>query len=267
MSLRALIKSYRNGRLSTFLFIVKLPYAILARLRWTFKTLSYSSTPTADKSISKVPKLRWWYIYGLSRSGTTYMTVLIRNASKLCVSDWGLGRMLNQFNLIKGIDKDRLLEDLASNILDNANLGQGNQLDLVFKQANGSFEEYQLLVKMFGEPERKIFCFREPAGYIASAQKKFKSTLEALQDAYIRNLKRYEEIGGDIIEYSKDLTLDDYLIFLEPLKLNKMFFENFSYTGESKPEDTTEEMWSVYNSFKEINIAKIYKPQTLTETI
>ena len=66
---------------------------------------------------------------------------------------------------------------------------------------------YQLLTKIFGEPKRKIFCFREPNGYIASAAKKFADQkLENLKNLYLRNFLICEQVGGDIMEYHLGIT-------------------------------------------------------------
>ncbi|WP_107667476.1 hypothetical protein [Cyanothece sp. BG0011] len=204
--------------------------------------------------------LRWWYIYGNSRSGTSYITRLIGNQSKLSISDWGLGYILNDsFDKVQGIDRDRLLKDIANNILDHANLSLGNELDLVLKQAHATYPDYRLLVKMFGEPERKIFCFREPSGFMASSKKKFPDqTIENLQDRYLRDFQVYERVKGDIIEYNKSLTIDDYLRFLQPLKFDNKSIEKFFYKGKSNPEDATQEMWLAYRRFKEVHKDNLY---------
>lgn len=247
-----------RGRSSLLFQIKQLSYYILSQFRINFKKLSYKYLDGTE-AVSQQKTLKWCFIYGPGRSGTSYMNKMVRSVSKLAVGDWGLGYMLNNFEKVVGIDKERFLKELSNNILDNAKLGQGNQLDLVYKQANVSWEEYEILVKMWGKPEKIIFCLREPSGYIASAQKKFReSSLELLQNDYVYNLQRYEKIGGDIFEYSEKLTLDDYINFLSPLQFNKMLLENFVYSGEYKQEDATEQMWSAYYHLKEKHQGKIY---------
>ena len=65
----------------------------------------------------------------------------------------------------------------------------------------------QLLTKIFGEPKRKIFCFRESSVYIASAAKKFADQkLENLKSLYLRNFLIYQQVGCDIMEYHSGIT-------------------------------------------------------------
>ncbi len=225
--------------------------------------------------IKQKHRKRWWLVYGPPRTGTTYITRLISSCSKLFVSDWHLQHILRPLSDRKDIkfDQERFFKDVSNNILDNAHMSKGKRLktlesiflrraqyiDLVFKQQGLSFEEYNTLIRMWGKPERKIFCFREPAGYISSARKKFfQHTLNQDQRIYVRSLDTYEKIGGDIIEYTADLNIEDYILFLKPLELEKNSLEKFKYKGNQTNEDITEEMWSVYQSFKEKNAPKIF---------
>jgi len=83
----------------------------------------------------------------------------------------------------------RFLKDISDNILDNAYVGEGNQLDLVYKQATLRPAQYRVMVKMWGPPERAICCIREPSGYVVSAVNKFiYDTVEHLQQLYVRSI-------------------------------------------------------------------------------
>lgn len=123
---------------------------------------------------------------------------------------------------------------------------------MVYKQVILHPNEYQTLVKMWGSPERIIFCLREPAGYIASAAKKFmpNAPLEQLQDMYITAINNYPQVKGDIFEYTPELSVSDYISFLEPLNLEDRRLPSFQHTGEQDHEKVSEEMWSAYHRMK-----------------
>ena len=228
--------------------------------------------------IKKKYRIRWWLVYGPPRTGTSYITNLISSRSKLFIQDWGLRRILSlppNLNYIK-FDGDRFLRDVSNNILDNAYMHLQKQeilesifkktkyIDLVFKQAGLDSETYNILVKMWGKPERKIFCFREPAGYISSAKKQFSQlTLSENQERYIHFLNTYEKIGGDIIEYTSKLKITDYTLFLKPLDIDMNSVQEFIYKGKYEQEDVTEEMSLAYQNFKEKNILRIFNKSNL----
>lgn len=214
--------------------------------------------------INRKPKLRWWLVYGPPRAGTTYMHRMVKTCSALHVSDWGLAPALNpipewlriraskDFGYIK-FDYERFLRDISSNIVDNAYPGNGAQIDLVYKQATLGPSEYKTLVRMWGPPERAIFCIREPAGYIASARKKFiYDTVERLQEVYIESIASYQHVGGDSFDYTAGLTVSDYTSFLQPLDFTGKWLPPFEFKGEQEPENATEEMWKAYHQIKEM---------------
>jgi hypothetical protein len=198
-------------------------------------------------------KIKWWLIYGAERTGTSLMCKLVGTASLRIVSDWGLGNMLKltpEYSYIT-FDRARALRDISDNILDNAGVGNGAKLDLVFKQANIDVDEYQMLVKMWGKPTRKIFCMREPTGYIASAATKFpEAPLSHLQSRYVVSFETFEKLGGDIFEYSEILTTQDYIDFLSPL-VSKKRVEEFLFRGTYEPKNVSDEMWRAFNQFKQ----------------
>ena len=207
-------------------------------------------------SLKQKDRLRWWLVYGAARTGTTYMVDMIANAARLKVSDWCLDRILQltpAYDYVK-FDRQRALRDISDNIIDNAYFGQRGDLDLVFKEANLEIPEYETLVQMWGKPERTIFCFRQPAGYISSGQKHFSGEIHIpiprLQELYVKLFENHRTIGGDPFEYGPHLKLDDYLSFLKPLKIDKASCQPFAYKGEDKNEFTTDAMWKAYHGFK-----------------
>jgi hypothetical protein len=208
-------------------------------------------------------ELKWWLIYGPPRTGTSYMLRLVRTCSVLYVSDWGLAPILvpipnwldlrssPEFDYIK-FDTERFLRDISDNILANAYRGEGDQLDLVYKQANLDSMQYRVFVKMWGPPERRIFCLREPAGYIASARKKFvHESLDRLQEMYVTSIDRYEGIGGDVFEYNPESSVSDYVSFLEPLNFEGKHIPPFHYKGQCDRELTRQDMWVAYRRLAE----------------
>jgi hypothetical protein len=210
------------------------------------------------------PELRWWLVYGPPRSGTSYMMRLIKTCSRLYVSDWSLGIFIAripdwlQFRSHPvhdyiTFDPDRLLSDISSNILDNAYAGDGDQLDLIYKQAGMPPKVVQTLSRMWGPPERMIFCLREPAGYMASSAKKFtEGSRERRQEVYIQSVNSYLEVGGEIFEYTPELSLSDYLAFLEPLNFEGKRLPPFGYRGEQDQDAVSEEMWYAYHRTKDL---------------
>jgi hypothetical protein len=189
------------------------------------------------------------------------MLRMLSTTSLRVVSDWGLRDMLKltpEYSYIK-FDCGRALRDISINILENAGYGSGTQLDLVYKQASMDADEYKKLVKMWGPPTRIIFCLREPSSYIASAIKKFPhSSLSHLQFLYIESFRTYEEIRGDIFEYSEQLSIQHYIKFLLPLQSAEYIKEEFSFAGNYEPEKVSEEMWVAYQEFKQKYSGKIF---------
>ena len=86
---------------------------------------------------------------------------------------------------------------------------------------------------------------------MASATKKFaQAVLEAVQKGYIDAISYYAPIGGDIFEYTPELSVEDYVSFLKPLNLESKCLPPFRYRGERDQERTTEEMWSAYHKVR-----------------
>ena len=197
----------------------------------------------------------WWFVYGSGRTGTTYLYRLLATNAVHLVSDSGVGRLLNTLHLVELLDHQRYLSDLSGNILDNARRGGGRSIDLVFKQANSTVAEYTQLVAMFGEPQRKLFCMRNPAGYIASATKKFEGAkIEQLRRKYTASYEMYEKVGGDVLEYGPDLDARHIMNYLEEagFQMNNKtedLLTEFKYSGSQSDELVTQPMRNVYNEF------------------
>ena len=206
-------------------------------------------------------KYRWWLVYGLPRTGTSLMTTLIATNSKKAIYDWCLRDVLKPLEShphIPPFFRVEFLKSLSENILKSTISTGGDILDFVFKQAGLTAEEYSALVEMWGEPERKIYCLREPSGFIASTIKKFDNLqLEKMKKRYVEHLERvYDKIGGDIFEYKPDLTIEDYMEFLRPLVIENQI--KFNYTGSKDDKNVTKEMTKAYEDFKERNQTNIF---------
>ena len=216
------------------------------------------------EALAAKKQLSWWCVYGSTRSGTTYISRLAKSRAKLWTGDWRMGVFLvglqtcrDQAAKSPDFDFDRLLSDISANIIDNAYSGDGDQLDLVYKQAALRPREYEALVRMWGPPQRLIFCLREPAGYIASAVKKFPTnSLQILQENYVMCLDFYEKIGGDIYEYNSELTLQEYIEFLSPLELSEDELPAFRFKGVQDEGNVTPEMQAAYDRIKTIADSK-----------
>jgi hypothetical protein len=213
--------------------------------------------------IKKTRPIQWWLVYGAARTGTTYMIDMITSCSRLWISDWCLDNMLKMvpdFDYII-FDKERMLKDISENIIDNAYWGQGDQLDFAVKEAELNFEEYQMMVKMWGKPSRIIYCFREPAGYISSAEKHFTGTysnsLSRLQENYVRLFDDYEKIRGDIFEYTAARTMENYMSFLKPLNVHKDMNKEFVFKGSDNNEYVTDAMREAYDRFKKSHAGEL----------
>ena len=140
--------------------------------------------------------------------------------------------------------------------MDNTFPGTGTRLDMVYKQATLGPGEYQALSEMWGAPERAIFCFREPAGYIVSAASKFiYDTVGYLQELYVRLMNSYWEIGGDVFEYTPELTISDYFSFLDPRDFEGKWTPPFQFEGQQDHENTTSKMYDAYNRVKELDLS------------
>jgi hypothetical protein len=189
------------------------------------------------------------------------MTRIAATASIRLVSDWHLSGLLGftpEHAYIK-LDRDRALRDLSANVLDNSMVFHGTQLDLVFKQTSMAEHEYRMLVRMWGDPSRKIFCIREPAGYAASVVQKFPDwALSRVQSGYIRAFTTYQAIGGDIFEYSESLSIEPYIEFLSPTVSARKVKERFQFRGSYRPELVSEEMRHAYRAFKRKHALSIF---------
>lgn len=204
---------------------------------------------------------KWIFIYGPPRTGSTYLLRQIRNHSIHSVSDWGLGSILKPFNSMPGgIDKKKFLEDLTVNLLSRSQRNSRGHFDLVLKAANGNLEEFQCYKEMFGQPERIIFTIREPSGYMSSAHKKFPNkTLSHLQRSYLRMMKLYQSIGGEILDYSPLLSTKSYRVLLHDLGLIKGEIERFQFKGSKADDLVNDRMIGNYRNFIRKNREKAFK--------
>lgn len=197
-------------------------------------------------------RLDWVLIYGPVRTGTTLMKQLVAETARREVSDWGLGPVaIGPVGANSRLDLTKFRRLLARQVLADATRGGGTTLDLVYKQANLTVEEHAAVTDIWGPPRRTIFCFREPAAFLASAQAKFPDVeVQQLRERnYLATVETFERIGGDVFVYGPGAGLEDYLRFLAPLPV--VGRTPVEYRGSRAPELATPAMWDVFERIRE----------------
>jgi len=168
----------------------------LSQIRNALRAAPRASTP-----------LRWVFLYGLPRSGTTYALDQYMRISRRGIGDWMMEDFALTFDRARQrtrqtLDIDRLADDLRNNLLTNAPIGGGTKFDIVIKQASATYREYAFWRELFGtEPERRLFFYREPAGWLASAKEKFDVHEARASAIYQHSFDCFAEIGGLAIDY------------------------------------------------------------------
>ena len=148
-------------------------------------------------------------------------------------------------------DRARARADFSRNVLVNAPAGGGRTLDLVYKSAQLRDDELVALTEMWGPPERKIFCVREPSGYLASACRKFPDVdVQAFRDEYLADIATFESVGGDPFVYHPGLTTEDYRRFIAPLEIPSGERYEFAYRGETADELVTDDMVAAFERLR-----------------
>lgn len=157
-------------------------------------------------------KLRWIYIHGMYRSGTSYMLRQLMQKSKRGCGDWMLAEFSAPYHAVKARDGNRrmnpirLWADFRRNLLRSAAIGGGFDFDIIIKQAFGSVEELEFLTELFGAPPIEIiYMYREPNGWWLSAKKKFSCSDDELKQSYAEALGRYQSLGGIPFCYDESL--------------------------------------------------------------
>jgi hypothetical protein len=209
--------------------------------------------------------LRWWLVYGPVRSGTTLMGNLAAAYARWDVSDWGLHAALTPplSETPAVYDAARPRRALLAEVLASCTTGHRGPLDLVYKQANLRQPELEALVDLIGPPERRLFCLRDPAGFMQSATRKFPDIdLDNLRDInYIGTLEEHARIGGEVFLYHPGVTGEDYARVLRPLLLTPEQLASVNYTGSSAPELTTEPMWEHFRRLASVAVnAPVVEP-------
>lgn len=192
--------------------------------------------------------LRWWLVYGPVRSGTTLMSDLARTHTRYLVSDWGLHQSLSPplSRTPEAYDAVRPQRALLAEVLSACRTGASGPLDLVYKQANLRRPELDALTRVLGPPERTILCLRDPAGFMASAIRKFPDVAldELRENNYLGTLDVWEDLGGDVFLYHPEVSGQEYRSFLAPLPLTQEEAARVRYSGSAAPELTTDAMWA-----------------------
>ena len=203
----------------------------------------------ARRALGRGP-LRWWLVWGPVRSGTTLMADLIARHARWEVSDWGLALALSppQSPYPDSYDPVVPRRALLAEVMASCRKNGRGSLDLVYKQANLRQTELDHLISVVGEPERRILCLREPAGFMSSAVKKFPDVpLDNLREInYIQTLAEHDRIGGEVFLYHPGVTGADYAAFLAPLEVPPEVQASVRFTGSEASELTTPGMWEAY---------------------
>jgi hypothetical protein len=194
--------------------------------------------------------LRWWLVFGPVRSGSTLMADLVGDSARWRVSDWGLHAVLDGplGAVPPRFDRRRFRTMVLREVLAAAGTGHSGPLDLVLKQANLQSAQYDALVEVLGEPQRRIFCLRDPAGFMASAVRKFPDVpIEDLQAGnYLASVAEHGRIGGDVFVYHPAVSPAEYVDFLRPLPVHPARQSAIRHTGGAAPELATAAMWEAY---------------------
>lgn len=166
--------------------------------------------------------IKWVYIYGHHRGGTTYMLQQYLKVSKRGTGDWMLHEIIGPILKMNKRDKNRVLDlralnlHIKRNLLKSAHIGGGFYFDIAIKQALGTQNikdtknEIEYFTKLFHQPPSEIlFLYREPKAWYLSAEKKFNHSEELLSNSYNKPFEAFKDIGGTAIQYDKNC-LDNF---------------------------------------------------------
>jgi hypothetical protein len=198
--------------------------------------------------------LRWVYIYGHHRGGTTYTLNQFLKISKRGTGDWMMHQFAEAFIAAETrerqkMDIDKLKGSFRRNLLANALIGGGQNYDIVIKQATGTKKELQFFTDLFrSEPADIIFAYREPHGWWRSSKIKFDRANDEMISAYCNAFRVYKgEIGGIALEYGKNL--NEWFCTQE--KFQKIQIEPFQQKEIIKVDDamSLEETYNGFNNW------------------
>jgi hypothetical protein len=186
------------------------------------------------------------------------MADLIAKHARFEVSDWGLHAALAGplGHDRVGFDRRRPQRALLAEVLATSATGGSGPLDVVYKQANLRIAELAAVEAVLGRTERRIFCLRDPAGFMQSATRKFPEIdLDNLRQInYVGTIEEHARIGGEVFLYHPGVTGDDYARFLRPLEIDDPSRASVRYTGSSADELTTPEMWEAYETLAAVAV-------------
>ncbi|MBT7064202.1 MAG: hypothetical protein HN923_05870 [Euryarchaeota archaeon] len=174
-------------------------------LRYRFNQLLNTISPVRRESYS------WDLIYGLPRSGTTYLYHQMIQKSRFGISDWDLQFFLPALKEIgesdrTPISKTEIISFLRTRIESNAPPGAGSSIDFVIKQVNTTPDEVMLLTEIMDSAPRNIyFLYREPQSWLPSAMKKYGIDKQSASDLYVKCFENFRLIGGSPIDYHHDI--------------------------------------------------------------
>ena len=161
--------------------------------------------------------LKWIFIYGHHRGGTTYTLNQYLKVSKRGTGDWMMFQFANAFIAAKTRDRQkldilRLNRSFRKNLLTNAQIGGGQYYDIVIKQAVGTQNlndvrsELNFFTEIFkSPPEKKLFLYREPHGWWSSAKIKFNHNKQNMIKYYMKAIESFYINGGLPLEYGDEI--------------------------------------------------------------
>lgn len=166
------------------------------------------------KNLNYKKKIKWVYIYGHHRGGTTYMLNQYLKISKRGVGDWMFHESISTFLKMekrkpyRRMNLNKLYRNFKNNILKSANIGSGFKYDIVIKQAVGtqsvddSLKEINFFTKIFNSsPSEIIFMYREPNAWYKSAKIKFNHDENIMKSSYKKAFDSFFLVGGTTVQY------------------------------------------------------------------
>lgn len=176
--------------------------------------------------------VKWIFLYGVPRSGTTYMLNQYLKISRCGYGDWELKEFAAAINNASerewvALNRQQFIDDLRINLLGSAHLGGGSNYDIAVKQISTNKMEFDFLVELFGqEPSHRIFMYRDPVYFVPSAIKKFQVDQEEAEQMYCDAILSFQAIGGTKVEYER---IPDFItnnedfkgVDIEPFKASK----------------------------------------------
>ena len=202
--------------------------------------------------------LKWLYIYGHHRGGTTYTLNEYLKVSKRGTGDWMMFEFANSFSASERrkrqkLNISKLKKNFRKNLLTNAQIGGGQYYDIVIKQAVGTqkLNDVQSELNFFSEifkspPDKKLFLYREPYGWWSSAKLKFNHDNQSMIKYYKKAIESFYINGGLPLEYG-----DEIYNYLKEQDEFKKVEINMFMPKQINIDNDAKILEAAYNDFKE----------------